>query len=95
MRLRTLFVVVMAALTAYGVLHAQRPFQEYRAIEYNDFPVPDDWSEKTEFTRARLRCPGIYLHGFGDGGPLNWTIDYPKSGAWQFPTERFRKENFA
>ena len=25
MRLRTLFVVVMAALTAWGVLHAQRP----------------------------------------------------------------------
>lgn len=79
MRLRTLFLVVMAALTAWGVLRAQRPFQEYRAIEYNDFPVPDDWNEKTEFTRARLRCPGIYLHGYGDGGPLNWTIDYPRS----------------
>jgi hypothetical protein len=85
MRFRTAVMVVVAGLGAWGVLHAQRPFQEYQAIEYNDFPLPPDYQAGTEWTRARLKYPGIYgLHGGTDGGPptdgsRNWTIDYPRS----------------
>jgi hypothetical protein len=84
MRFRTAVMVVVAGLGAWGVLRAQRPFQEYQAIEYNDFPLPPDYQAETEWTRARLRYPAFYnLHGGGDGGfpdaHLNWTIDYPRS----------------
>src|SRR5580658_9626187 len=87
MRLRMGFMAVLASFGAWGVLHAQRPFREYEAREYNDFPVPADWGQKTEWTRARLRYPAVgTLHGWYDyrgqpvdGGPLNWTIDYPRS----------------
>jgi hypothetical protein len=85
MRLRTVFMLFIAGLIAliynpWGALHAQKPFREYRAIEYEDFPLPPDYQEKTEWTRARLKYPAIWnLHGMGEGGPLNWTIDYPRS----------------
>ena len=85
MRLRTVFMLLIAGVGAlvfnpWGVLNAQKPFRVYRAIEYEDFPLPPDYQEKTEWTRARLKYPGIWnLHGSGEGGPLNWTIDYPRS----------------
>jgi hypothetical protein len=71
----------LAILSAWGLLHtqrvlAQRPFKEYEAIEYNDFPVPPDWEEKHEWTRARLHVPGINR---GYRSSLNWTMDYPRS----------------
>ena len=31
-----------------GVLIAQAPWREYPAFEYNDFPIPPDYQEKTE-----------------------------------------------
>jgi hypothetical protein len=87
MRFRIGLMAVLAGFGAWGVLLAQRPFREYEAREYNDFPVPSDWGQKTEWTRARLRYPATgTLHGWYDnrgepvdGGPLNWTIDYPRS----------------
>jgi hypothetical protein len=85
MRFRTVFIAVLAGLGSFvyspwGALHAQKPFREYRAAEYEDFPLPPDYQEKTEWTRARLKYPGLWnLHGMGEGGPLNWTIDYPRS----------------
>ena len=42
------------------MLRAQRPFREYPAIEYTNFPLPHDWNQKTEWVRARLRYPDIY-----------------------------------
>ena len=60
----------------WGVLHAQRPFKEYPGAEYENFPLPHDWNEKTEWTRARLRYPSIRRGYWGD---TNWTIDYPRS----------------
>src|ERR1035441_8900242 len=94
MRLRSMLLLIVAGAGAWGVLRAQRPFREYPGSEYNDFPVPPDWSQKTEWTRARLRYPSVYasgngLSGFGRGGfgrgfgfargDLTWTTDYPRS----------------
>jgi hypothetical protein len=82
MRYRTPFIVVAAALITWGVLHAQRPFREYEAMEYveGQIPLPPDYADQNEWTRARLRYPGLFnLHGGLEGGPLNWTIDYPRS----------------
>jgi hypothetical protein len=72
---RIAFVVTLAALGTWA-LHAQRPFKEYQAIEYDTFPLPPDWNNKTEWTRARLRVPGINR---GWAGSINWTMDYPRS----------------
>ncbi len=89
MRLRNASVVVLVTLGAWGMLLAQKPFREYEAREYRlgEIPLPPDYNQKTEWTRARLKYPATgTLHGwydvFGDpvdGGPLNWTIDYPRS----------------
>src|ERR1700761_2199704 len=90
MRVAAALMAMIVALGAWGVLRAQRPFKEYQATEYNDFPLPPDYQNKTEWTRARLRYPSIYgaYGGFGGGfgrrrggggGDLNWTIDYPRS----------------
>ncbi len=60
-----------------GILRAQRPFKQYDAAEYVDFPLPPDWNAKAEWTRARLRYPSVYARYGGED--LNWTIDYPRS----------------
>jgi len=66
-----------AALGVLEFLHAQRPFKQYQAAEYENFPLPPDWDQKTEWTRARLRYPSVYGNRWGLD--LNWTIDYPRS----------------
>ena len=76
MRLRIALAVVIISFAALGVLLAQKPFREYQALEYENFPVPQDWNQTTEWTRARLHVPGIYR---GFRGDLNWTMDYPRS----------------
>jgi hypothetical protein len=73
----------------------QRPFREYPGREYQNFPVPPDWQEKTEWAFARLMyptMPGVHGRGrygrsggrFGGGDPwtqgyTSWTTDYPRS----------------
>jgi hypothetical protein len=89
MRFRSALLVIVAALCAWGVLRAQRPFKEYQATEYTDFPLPADHDNKTEWTRARLKYDSVYGNRGGFGGgfgrrrggglDLNWTIDYPRS----------------
>src|SRR5712691_1408119 len=79
MRPRVVILLVVAGLGAWGVLHAQRPFREYPGVEYENFPLPSDWNQKTEWTRARLRYPSVYGAGFRGYGDNNWTIDYPRS----------------
>jgi hypothetical protein len=73
-------------LSICGVLLAQKPFREWPAIEYDDFPLPPDYQQKAEWTRARLRYPDIYGYPNADltmrGGrpfPGYWTMDYPRS----------------
>jgi hypothetical protein len=69
-----------------GAVLAQKPFKEYPAIEYENFPLPPDWNHKAEWTRARLRYPDIYGYPdtmlvYNDGRPFPgyWTMDYPRS----------------
>lgn len=79
MRLRSLLWLVLCAITGWGVLRAQRPFKDYPAVEYEYFPLPPDWQQTTEWTRARLRYPSFLApHGVPDGN-RRWTIDYPRS----------------
>jgi hypothetical protein len=73
-------------LSICGVLLAQKPFREWPAIEYDDFPLPSDYQQKAEWTRARLRYPDIYGYPerdltMGNGRPFPgyWTMDYPRS----------------
>lgn len=87
MRLRyPLAIAAALALAICGVLLAQKPFQQYPAIEYDNFPLPPDYQQKAEWTRARLRYPDIYgypqlMLQLDDGRPYPgyWTMDYPRS----------------
>ena len=78
MRSRQMLALAAALLCLWGVLQAQRPFKQYQAMEYEDFPLPPDWDQKAEWTRARLRYPGV-SGGFRRRLDLNWTTDYPRS----------------
>jgi hypothetical protein len=77
MRYRCAVLLGIVVLGVCGALRAQRPFRQYQAEEYENFPLPPDWDQKTEWTRARLRYPSVY--GQRWGLDLNWTIDYPRS----------------
>lgn len=83
MRLRTAFTVAILGLAAWSVVRAQKPFKEWPAIEYNDFPLPPDYMDKHEWTRARLRYSDITGYPnrsyYGPGFPGYWTMDYPRS----------------
>jgi len=75
-RLRIAVVSIAVLAFACLVTYAQKPFREYPGVEYENFPLPPDSQEKTEFTRARLMYPSIR------GGwrrYSSWTIDYPRS----------------
>jgi Domain of unknown function (DUF4159) len=89
MRLRTALAAGSFGLIfLLGLLQAQRPFREYPAIEYDDFPLPSDWKDhEHEWVRARLRYPDIYGYpdrsrlrlGPGRPWPGQWTMGYPRS----------------
>jgi hypothetical protein len=85
--------VIAAAIVLLGVLYAQRPWREYPAFEYNDFPIPPDYQEKAEWAFGRLMYPNAAFarggRGFGrrafnvdwtqGGRGVFWTMDYPRS----------------
>jgi hypothetical protein len=70
-------------------LCAQKPFREYPAWEYNDFPKAPDYLVPGEWTFARLMYPTTHFvidwqserkRGYDwREGNTNWTIDYPRS----------------
>src|ERR1043165_5172424 len=82
-----------AALISIGVLSGfqnfQKAWREYPAFEYNTFPIPTDYQEKTEFVFARFMYPDAgfgggfrrFRGGYGDwrSGRTFWTMDYPRS----------------
>jgi hypothetical protein len=85
---------LVIALAAGGgilvcTLFAQKPFREYPAWEYSDFPLPPDYQAPGEWTFARLMYPTTrfqidWQSEFRRGydwreGYTNWTIDYPRS----------------
>jgi hypothetical protein len=65
----------VAALATFTALRAQKPFREYRGFEYEDFPLPSDYQDKTEWTRARLHYQSV----MGGRNAIRWTMDYPRS----------------
>lgn len=78
MRFRILFIAIVLGAVSFAIF-AQKPFREFPGVEYENFPVPPDYQEKTEFTRARLRYSQIQMgRGFRRWGE-SWTIDYPRS----------------
>src|SRR6185437_10404814 len=86
MRLRYALLVALLTLSAGIALLAQRPFKDYPAIEYGNYPIPSDYNTKTDWVRARLRYPDIYGYPFkplyyrgGEPFPGYWTMDYPRS----------------
>jgi hypothetical protein len=80
-RVRNIVVAALAGILLLGVTQAQRPWREYPAFEYENFPIPPDYQEKTEWLFARLMYPPIYGNRFGDWrqGHSHWTMDYPRS----------------
>src|SRR5437868_14872102 len=93
---RKALFLAAGSLSFLGALSAfqnfSKPWREYPAFEYNDFPIPPDYQEKTEFAFARLMYPnaafggrGFGRRGFGASGwreggrGIFWTMDYPRS----------------
>jgi Domain of unknown function (DUF4159) len=84
MRFRTALAIALTGLAALGVLWGQKPFREWPAIEYANFPIPPDANRPAEWTRARLRYPDITGYSLRGGGRYfnfagYWTMDYPRS----------------
>jgi len=86
MSVRKLFLAPVAIAIIVGSLWAfQRPFREYPAIEYNDFPLPDDYKQPAEFAFARLMYPPAPTARFDRAGNAwaqgmsSWTQDYPRA----------------
>ena len=79
--------LLLAAVSGASALYSfQKPFREYPAQEYNNFPLPADYAEKTEFVFARLMYPDAFgafgrYRRFADWrqGRTSWTNDYPRA----------------
>jgi hypothetical protein len=89
MKYGPVLAAAVGCVAMVGVLMAQRPFREYPAWEYNNFPLPKDYMVPGEWTFARLMYPTTHYRidwqselkrglDWRDGN-TNWTIDYPRS----------------
>ncbi len=87
--------LLAGGLTCIGALSAfqnfQKPWREYPAFEYNDFPIPPDYQEKTEWVFARLMYPnapfGFGGRGFGGRGRFGrFPVDWREGGRGAFWT---------
>src|SRR5437762_6729094 len=82
MRMRKTICVIALLGAAFAI---QQPFREYPGIEYNNFPLPPDGREKTEWVFARLMypsIPGSRYSRYGSHwteGLTAWTQDYPRA----------------
>lgn len=79
-----------AFLSFAAVTEVHLPFREYPGVEYNDFPLPADFQEQTEFAFARLMYPPAPTARFDRSGSRrggtawklgysSWTQDYPRA----------------
>ena len=79
--------VAIGLVVVSGLYAFQKPFQEYFSEEgYNNFPLPPDYREQTEFVFARMMYPQGNWGIFGRlwrfdwrKGNSAWTNDYPRS----------------
>ena len=87
-RSRKAVLAVAGILLAFGALQAfQKPFRQYRGVEYPVFDLPPDWQDNGDFIFARLMYPnggpmdGYYPRFQGDWreGLSLWTQDYPRA----------------
>jgi hypothetical protein len=86
-RRAAVLLIPLAVLSLAGLRAFQMPFREYPAMEYNTFPLPEDFREKSEFVFARLMFPPDPYTQFGRVGGrrdwregyTSWTNDYPRS----------------
>src|ERR1043166_3019831 len=91
MRMRTIVIagLIGAAAVCSAFAWQLRPFREYPGREYENFPLPPDAQEKTEWVFARLMYPQFFGNlGFGyrnrfgsmwKEGRTSWTTDYPRA----------------
>ncbi len=78
MHLRPALYLLLAGSTIAASLYGfQRPWRQVPGIEYENFEVPPDFQEKTEWVYARLIYPSYRIPGWGRYN--SWTIDYPRS----------------
>lgn len=84
MRPRSIFSLLFAFVGAWGVVLAQKPFRDYTGEAYAEYkqgqiPIPPDWSEPHEWTRARLKYTSVgILHPEPyHTGRWGWATDYP------------------
>ena len=81
MNCRTALLILAGATGCASALFCfQRPFREYPGMEYNNFPLPADYQEKTEFVFARLMHPdapgGFGAFGRSRRGGADWRRGY-------------------
>jgi hypothetical protein len=89
MRMWKIGVLAGGAIALVATVHAfQMPFREYPGVEYNNFQLPSDYQEKTEFVFARMMFPAApgarfdRTRGRPGGwthGNSTWTQDYPRA----------------
>jgi hypothetical protein len=85
-RRNVLILLPVVAAFVSSVYGWQREFREFPAIEYNNFPLPDDYRQPAEWVFARLMYPPAPTARFdrsGRRGWMNgmssWTQDYPRA----------------
>ncbi len=76
----------VGCLLLAGVLCAQRPFHQYKGVEYYSFETPPDANEPTEWAFARLMFPPGENDGYRGRFDGDWrlglslcTQDYPRA----------------
>ena len=78
---RTASWLLMGVFACLGVVSAfqnfKKPWREYPAFEYNDFPIPPDYQEKTEWVFARLMYPNAQFSGYGGFGGRGYGRRFP------------------
>jgi Domain of unknown function (DUF4159) len=89
MNLRGILSAVGCALIFLGVVYGfQKPWREYPGVEYNNFPLPEDYKVPAEWVFARVMFPPGPLDGYSTTGRFTgdyrrglslWTQDYPRA----------------
>jgi hypothetical protein len=89
MKIRPMLAAVGGALLYLGAVYGfQKPWREYPAVEYNNFPLPEDYNKPAEWVFARLMFPPGPLDGYSRTGRFTgdyrqglslWTQDYPRA----------------